>query len=218
MEAQVAQRGAVGPDRRLVVAVVVAAEQMHPRAEPVGLQAQALPMAQQAQMGLQVQEERAAPEVVVAAELQHQAVRLVPRGNRSARRRPEAQVPAAPGAQVEGELGHPILAAAPADGPLHREAVAETPQRQEQTTAQAQTVRRALRAAVVPHHQQEVPGAPEARAAEAAPEAHLAAHRTSPVGAELARRLGNRAGRNRDSARTEPVEPVEPVEPEEPGG
>ena len=154
-----------------MVAVVVAAEQMPPRAEPVGLQAQALPVAQQAQMGLQMQEERAAPEVVVAAELQHQAVRLVPRGNRSARRRPEAQVPAAPGAQVEGELGHPILAAAPADGPLHREA--------------------------------------------AAPEAHLAAHRTSPVGAELARRLGNRAGRNRDSARTEPVEPVEP---EEPGG
>ena len=167
MEAQVAQRGAVGPDRRLVVAVVVAAEQMHPRAEPVGLQAQALPMVQQAQMGLQVQEERAAPEVVVAAELQHQAVRLVPRGNRSARRRPEAQVPAAPGAQVEGELGHPILAVELVDGPLHREAAA-------------------------------------------APEAHLAAHRTSPVGAELARRLGNRAGRNRDSARTEPVEPEEP--------
>ena len=162
MEAQVAHRGAVGPDRRLVVAVVVAAEQMHPRAEPVGLQAQALSVAQQAQMGLQMQEERAAPEVVVAAELQHQAVRLVPRGNRSARRRPEAQVPAAPGAQVEGELGHPILAVELVDGPLHR-------------------------------------------AAEAAPEAHLAAHRTSPVGAELARRLGNR-----DSARTEPVEPEEP--------
>ena len=173
MEAQVAHRGAVGPDRRLVVAVVVAAEQMHPRAEPVGLQAQALPVAQQAQMGLQgqmglhVQEERAAPEVVVAAELQHQAVRLVPRGNRSARRRPEAQVPAAPGAQVEGELGHPIRAVELVDGPLHR-------------------------------------------AAEAAPEAHLAAHRTSPVGAELVRRLGNRAGRNRDSARTGPVEPEEP--------
>lgn len=172
MEAQVAHRGAVGPDRRLVVAVVVA-EQMHPRAEPVGLQAQAAPEAQQAeqvglqaQMGLQVPEERATPEVV-AAELQHQAVRLVPRGNRSPQRRPETQVPAAPGAQMEGELGHPILAVALVDGPLHR-------------------------------------------AAEEAPEAHLAAHRTSQVGAELARRLGNRAGRNQDSARAAPVEPEEP--------
>ena len=96
---------------------------------------------------------------------------------------------------------------------------AETPQRQEQTeaqertTAQAQTVRRALRAepaAVAPHHQQEVPGAPEARAAQAAPEAHLAVHRTSPAVAELARRSGNRAGKNQDSARTAPVRPEEP--------
>ena len=149
--------------------------------------------------------------VAAVGELIHpRAVGLELQGNRSAQRKPVPEV------QVEGELGHPILAAAPADGPLHREAAAETPQRQEQTeareqtTAQAQTVRRALRAepaAVAPHHQQEVPEAPEARAAVAAPEAHLAAHRTSPVGAELARRLGNRAGRNRDSARAEPVEP-----------
>lgn len=158
--------------------------------------------------------------VAAVGELIHpRAVGLELQGNRSAQRKPVPEV------QVEGELGHPILAAAPADGPLHREAAAETPQRQEQTeareqmeaqeqtTAQAQTVRRALRAepaAVAPHHQQEVPGAPEARAAEEAPEAHLAAHRTSQVGAELARRLGNRAGRNQDSARTAPVEPEEP--------